>query len=178
MNPETHESLLLRRLAVAMTENPRSTIKELAEAVGISKATLHRFCGTRENLELMLIEASRKSLDHIIDVAEKDFDNYQAGLRELIQAHYQNREYHVFSSSNQACMTDDYWFAYLKAIDAFFLKGQKKGTFRLELGVSFLSESFISILCGIIDAERRGRIASMGAEAMIENLFLTGALEQ
>ena len=40
MNTTTNEEQLLKHLAVAIVEKPRSTIKELAESVEISKATL------------------------------------------------------------------------------------------------------------------------------------------
>lgn len=41
---------LLKALADAIVVHPLATLKELAEAAGVSKATLHRFCGTRDNL--------------------------------------------------------------------------------------------------------------------------------
>lgn len=178
MNVETHESQLLKNLAIAITKNPRGTTKDLAEAVGISKATLHRFCGTRENLEQMLVEEFRKSLDYIIEIAEKDFSDYKEGLRELIKVHYESKEFLVFTCGIQSSIENEYWLPYLKAIDVFFLKGQKKGAFRIELGVSVLSELFISILCGLIDAESRGRIASQGVEEIFESFFISGASER
>ena len=63
MNTTTNEEQLLKHLAVAIVEKPRSTIKELAESVEISKATLHRFCGTRENLQQILTEKSSETLE-------------------------------------------------------------------------------------------------------------------
>ncbi|ENU1226764.1 AsnC family protein [Providencia rettgeri] len=33
---------LLRKLAKAMVEQPRATVKDLAEAIGVSRGTLHR----------------------------------------------------------------------------------------------------------------------------------------
>ena len=72
---------------------------------------------------------------------------------------------------------NEYWVPYMKAIDSFFLNGQKKGSFKIDFNVSVLSELFISIICGMIDAERRGRIASSGIEEVFEKFFLYGALE-
>lgn len=42
----SHDERLIKALAVAIVDRPRATLKELAEAAGVSKATLHRFCGT------------------------------------------------------------------------------------------------------------------------------------
>ncbi len=50
----SHDERLIKALAVAIVDHPRATLKELAEAAGVSKATLHRFCGTRDNLVQML----------------------------------------------------------------------------------------------------------------------------
>ena len=41
----SHDERLIKALAVAIVDRPRATLKELAEAAGVSKATLHRFCG-------------------------------------------------------------------------------------------------------------------------------------
>ena len=58
INEEKH----LKNLAAAVVENPRSTLKEIAETVGISIATLHRSYGTRENLENLLITKASEAL--------------------------------------------------------------------------------------------------------------------
>lgn len=54
MHPTPHDERLLKALAHAIVVHPRATLKELAETAGVSKATLHRFCGTRDNLVTML----------------------------------------------------------------------------------------------------------------------------
>lgn len=92
-----NENNLLKLLAVAIIDSPRSTIKELAEASGISKATLHRFCGTRKNLELMLNKKASEVIENILKVINAE-------------------------------VTD--------------------------------TEIFVSLICGMINGERRGRIAS------------------
>ena len=64
----------------------------------------------------------------------------------------------------------------MKAIDAFFLEGQRKGFFKIDFSVQALSELFMATICGMIDAERRGRIAPSCIEDTIEKFFLNGAL--
>lgn len=50
---------LLKALAVALVDHPAGTLKDIAQAAGVSKATLNRFCGTRANLiEMLLNHAS------------------------------------------------------------------------------------------------------------------------
>ncbi len=71
---------------------------------------------------------------------------------------------------------NEYWDSYMKAIDSFFLNGQKTDTLKIDFNVSVLSELFISVICGMIDVEGRKRIASNGIEVLAK-FFLYGALE-
>jgi TetR/AcrR family transcriptional regulator, mexCD-oprJ operon repressor len=175
VNTNTNEDKLLKLLAVAVVENPRSTIKELAESAGISKATLHRLYGIRENLEKMLTQKAGEALDNIIATAEKDFDDYMDGMSQLIRAHLDNHELLRMTCSLQSSIEDD-WSPYLKAIDTFFLKTQKQGAFRIDFSAQVLSEFFVSSICGMIDAQRRGRVASSGLPETFEDFFLHGVL--
>jgi TetR/AcrR family transcriptional repressor of mexCD-oprJ operon len=170
----TDESELLKRLATALVDKPRSTIKELAEALGMSKATLHRFCGTRENLEAMIASKAQEALLRIIVITQHDFPDYKVGLTEIIAVHYQEYELLRLQFSLQACADEAVWTPYMKAVDAFFLKGQKQGAFRIDFSVAFLSEVFIASICGLIDAERRGRVAKSGMAEAFEDFFLKG----
>lgn len=178
MDLNTHDEQLLKKLASAIIENPRATTKELAEMVGISKATLHRFCGTRENLVQMITTESEKALHKIIAVANAKVDDYETALNELIKVHFDNEEYLVFTCGVQSSLENKFWGDYSKSLDHFFLNGQKHGAFRIELSVPLLSELFIASICGAIDAQQRGRIASFGMQEGILNFYLNGARKQ
>lgn len=176
MNSTMNESQLLKLLAISIVDNPRSTIKELAGSVGISKATLHRFCKTRENLDAMLKEKACLALKTLIQVADKDYDDYLEGLTKLTEAHNENKEYLRFicgikNNEHEACCQP-----YYKSIDAFFLRGQKAGAFKFEFGIKVLTEIYVMVTCGMIDSERRGRVAPYGISEILLNLFLNGIL--
>ncbi|ENT4349318.1 transcriptional regulator, partial [Pseudomonas aeruginosa] len=49
------------------------------------------------------------------------------------------------------------------------------GVFRIDIGAPALTEIFSSLIFGLVDAERRGRIARAGMAALIEQFFLNGA---
>ena len=142
MNFTNNDDQLLRKLAVAITENPRGTSKELAEAVGISKATLHRFCGTRENLDKMLTEKSYYALKEIIETAEAEFDDYKEGIRKLIDVHFKNNEFLRYVVMIPSLMEQENWQPYLNAIDSFFLRGQKNGVFKIDFLSRLLDNKF------------------------------------
>ncbi|HBJ1646783.1 winged helix-turn-helix domain-containing protein [Clostridium botulinum] len=178
MSSATNDNKLLKDIAVVIVENPRSNMKDLAESVGISKATLHRLYGTRENLESILMKKASESVEDIISICERDFNDYSEGIRLLIQSHYENKEFLTFICGYQYCVEDKYWSNYFKAIDKFFLNGQKSGEVRIDVSVSALTELFIASFSGMIDAERRGRVASSSMLETLENFFLYGSLNK
>ncbi len=63
---------LLKALAVALVDHPAGTLKDIAQAAGVSKATLNRFCGTRANLIEMLLNHASDLMNHMI--AEADLE--------------------------------------------------------------------------------------------------------
>lgn len=168
------EQDLMKKIAVAMSENPRSTIKEIAESVGVSKATLHRFCGTRENLENMLMQRAELAGLDLTKSAEKEYDDYISGLKELITAHYKEYEILRWGFSFQNNCQGEKYEPYLKALNSFFLRGQKQGAFRIDFSIEFLSTMFTSSIYGLIDAERKGRLAKVGTLESFEDFFLRG----
>lgn len=168
------ENDLIKRIAVAMSENPRSTIKELAESAGVSKATLHRFCGTRKNLENIIMQRAKIAMIDLTKSAEKEYDDYITGLKELIVAHYKEYEILRWGFSLQKNCQEEKYEPYLKALNSFFLKGQKQGAFRIDFSSEFLSTMFTSSIYGIIEAERKGRIAKVGTSELFEDFFLRG----
>jgi TetR/AcrR family transcriptional repressor of mexCD-oprJ operon len=177
MRTNTHDETLLKKLAAALSANPRATTQALANAAGISRATFNRFCGSRENLMEMITQQAELSLQEIIHLAKQDITDYKAALAQLLDAHFQNEEYLVFSFGSQCNLENPFWENYLSALDLFFQNGQKASIFKLNFTSQMLTELFLSVMCGMIDAKHRGRIAAAGIEAHIASFFLNGAEE-
>jgi TetR/AcrR family transcriptional repressor of mexCD-oprJ operon len=178
MSINTHDEQLLKKLAVAMTGNPRATTQDLAEAAGISRATFNRFCGSRENLVEMVAKQAENTLQEIVNLAKKEVSDYATAILELIEAHFDNQEYLIFACGAQNNLENAYWNHYLKALDTFFLNGQKAGVFRLDLSNQMLAELFVSMISGMIDAKYRGRVAASGIENKMSIFFMNGAAER
>lgn len=92
----SHDERLIKALAVAIVDHPRATLKELAEAAGVSKATLHRFCGTRDNLVQMLEGHGETVLNQIIQACDLEHAEPLEALQRLIKEHLTHRELLVF----------------------------------------------------------------------------------
>jgi TetR/AcrR family transcriptional repressor of mexCD-oprJ operon len=178
MSNNTHDEQLLKKLVAAMTANPRATTQELAAAAGISRATFNRFCGTREKLVEMIMAQAEQSFQAIIELAGKEVADYPTAVSNLIAAHFENQEYLVFVCQAQNILENTYWDSYLEALDDFFLRGQKAGAFQLDYPNQMLTEMFLSMICGMIDASCRGRVATSGMENKMLTFLLNGILEK
>lgn len=177
MNSISEDNKLLKKLSVAIVDNPRGTTKELAEAAGISKATFHRTYGTRDNLENILMEKASEAVKNIISITEMNFKDYKEGVRILLKAHYENKEFLTFVCGYQLGTEDEYWNNYFKSLDSFFLNGQKSGVFKIDFSVPALTEIFVASFSGMIEAERKGRVGSSYMLDNLENILLYGLLK-
>ncbi|MFJ4142885.1 TetR/AcrR family transcriptional regulator [Pseudomonas sp. NPDC089734] len=172
---------LLKALAVALVDHPAGTFKDIAQAAGVSKATLNRFCGTRNNLIEILLNHGCVLMNKVIEQADLEQAAPLEALDRLIDGHLTHREILVFlcfqwrpDSLDESC-GGSRWIPYSDALDAFFLRGQREGVFRIDISAPVLTETFASLLFGLVDAERRGRVARAGMAPLLMQFFLQGA---
>jgi len=163
-------------LAVAFVESPRANLKELANAAGVSKATLYRFCQTREELFTLLIEHSIAMTNQAVNNAGLVDRPVPEALHALIDNHYSHRELTSFlimygKEAQEKMRLQQDWS---RKLDEFFLRGQNEGFFRIDISSSELSEVFIAMVVGLIDSERQGRIAKNKVKEIIKSAFLEG----
>lgn len=141
----SNDEKLLKALAVAIVDRPRATLKDLAEAAGVSKATLHRFCGTRDSLVERLMNHSQAALNQVIEDADLQVADVAQALRNLIENHLRHRELLVFMifqyrpDSLDPDKDGARWIAYTDALDSFFLRGQQEGYFRIDITAELLA---------------------------------------
>lgn len=176
-HPENRE--MLASLALALVDQPRASLQELARAIGVSKATLYRFCPTRDRLIERLMAYGVQAISEAIAIAELDRDSPIEALKRLIENSLKHRELILFMSNYwekttapDLCSAAD-WDA---ALDGFFLRGQQQGVFRIDIAAPALTEIWSSLVIGLLEAERRGRVARVGLTALMETAFLNGTL--
>lgn len=174
-----HEKLLVA-LALAMVDQPRATLQELAKAVGVSKATLYRFCQTRDQLVLRLMSHCALVMKKALADSRLDTAPPREALRNLIEQNLAHKELTAFLIYNwkpdneQQPDIMNNWSGYQESMDAFFLRGQREGAFRVDITAAALTELFISVLTCMVDAERRGRVARLGIASVVEQVMLHG----
>ena len=181
MDPIPQDERLIRALARGIVDRPRATLKDLAEAAGVSKATLHRFCGTRDNLVQILEAHGEAALNQVVNSIDLSSADPLATFRSLISEHLEHREllaFLLFQYRSDTVGTggeSDRWLSYINALDAFFLYGQRLGAFRIDITAAIFSELFTTMIFAMVDAERRGRAASAHSINVLEQMFLHGA---
>ncbi|MFC2974127.1 TetR/AcrR family transcriptional regulator [Azotobacter bryophylli] len=172
---------LLKALATGLVVRPRATLKELAEAAGVSKATLHRLYGTRDNLVDMLMCHTSKVMAQIIEEADLQTAEPVVALRMLIDGHLAHRELMLFLMFMYRPDSLDWveegspWKSLVDALDAFFLRGQQLGAFRVDVGAPVLTDLLGALIWGMVDSERLGRAAPARSATVLEQMFLYGA---
>lgn len=174
--PPSLPGKLVNTLYAAAALRPRASMGELAALAGISRATLHRYCGTRDNLDSQLEQHAKGTLLQILDNSDTlALTEPLAALRQLIHAHLAQGELIAFLASRypvHMSVQHDLQF-YLERLDGLFLNGQRQGVFRTDVTAALLTEMFVSLLHGAVDARQRGR-APRESATMLENAFLQG----
>ena len=167
----------LAALSVALVNSPRANLQELAQSIGISKATLYRFCRTRDELIERLGNHSVEVLNQTIELIDLNADPIEM-LQTLTERFLERREVSSFLTYywvEVAKTVEGHLSVWERSLDAFFLNGQQRGVFRLDISAQALTETWTSVMVGLIEAERRGRVARAGLSSLTNQLFLEGA---
>lgn len=180
MAEEETNNTLLNSLALALVEYPRASLQELSCAVGVSKATLYRFCRTRENLIERLLQRSIEAYQEAIRDADLDTAEPREGIRKLLENYYANKELTIFIiqywqpalAENGACVETQ------GILDKFFLRGQQEGVFRIDISSVAMTECCQGLFSALIDAELRGRVPRIKVIDIIETMLLEGVCTQ
>jgi len=172
---------LVSALYTAVALRPGASMGELAALAGISRATLHRYCGTRDNLDNQLWQHARAALLRILGNIDQPGMQPLAALARLIREHLAQGELIAFLTSRYLVHMStqgqtDLQF-YLERLDGFFFNGQQRGVFRVDITAALLTEMFVSLLQGTVDARLRGRVPRECSQ-MLESVFLRGIAAQ
>ncbi len=169
---------LLRAAADFLGRRPNATQDEIAAAVGVSRATLHRYFSGRialsEALEDLAIDEMRKVLNSV----QLHEGSATDALRRLVSACQPVSPYLalLYSQSQEldAEETQDAWLEVDTEITSLFQRGQRDGDFRPDLTAAWLTEVFYSLVAGTAWAIRAGRVAGLDIDRLITDLMLNG----
>lgn len=172
---------LLLQLAVALVHRPRANLQELAKAVGVSKATLYRFCPTREALIERLLDEATAAVGRAIANCNLEQAPVDAAFKALVAGFLESKEltqfliFHFRPEFLNESNPDRRWLDIQKTCDDFFLRCQQEGMLRIDISAVALNEIFFGIATSLVESESRGRVPRAGMAELIERMFLQGA---
>lgn len=173
-----NQDRLLRAAAAFLGRRPNATQDEIAAALGISRATLHRYFAGRaaliEALEQLALSQVRTAFD---SVRWREGPAAQA-LQRLVSACEPVSGYlTLLYTHSQEFDIEELklgWAEIDAEIKYLFLRGQRDGEFRPDLTANWLTEAFYNLVAGAGWSIRSGRAAPSDFTAMITDLLLRG----
>ncbi|MDP7706892.1 NB-ARC domain-containing protein [Mycobacterium sp. TY815] len=170
---------LLRAAADFLSRRPNATQDEIAVAVGVSRATLHRHFAGREALLEALDRLAITQLREALDASRWHEGEPTDALRRLVQACEPVASYvallYARNEAAQYRQSRAGWDEISTEIEEFFLRGQQAGVFRPDVTAVWLTEAFYSLVSGAGWSIKLGRAASRDFTTMITELLLHGA---
>lgn len=191
---------LLDEAARLLTRRPTASMDDIARAVGISRATLHRQFAGRDALVRALEELGIRRLTAVLDAVDVDgagggvdgaegradgpdeAENPEQVVRRLIAEVQPLAPFLGFLiTENQlfepGAMSPG-WRRLDERIGALFRRGQEEGVFRIDLSDAWLTEAFYALVTASAWAVQDGRVAARDRARLPAELLLGGALRR
>lgn len=173
------EPKLGRALAVTLAEQPKITLQELANAAGVSRATLYRLAATREELLGLLDEYSMSCVKKVFEQARLNDGTAREALKRLIAAHIEQREFCAYLiSRTTGCEKRREamdWSDVEQLLLQLFMRGQQTGEFRIDLPAAWMADMFGYFILALCEGESKGRVPRASMAQYFESFFLFGA---
>ncbi|WP_018653339.1 TetR/AcrR family transcriptional regulator [Actinomadura flavalba] len=170
----------------ALNAEPAASTGRIAELIGISRATLHRYFATREALLHALGDRAVTRWERSLDAAgvetaaaTGDPARLAATLRALLHAYTADAEEHGFALTDHFVLALPDLVARATVLEdrevAFYTACQRAGVLRADLPVRWIAGAVYGLLVTARDGARNGDVAPRDLPGLVVDTFLTGA---
>ncbi|GAB3206045.1 TetR/AcrR family transcriptional regulator [Marinactinospora thermotolerans] len=168
---------LLRAAADHLARRPNATQDEIAKAIGISRATLHRHFAGRRELLAAVEESAVTRMDEALRAARLEEGTATQALHRLTTACEPVAPFLALlytQGQDIPEQTHPGWEDIDERILELFRRGQRSGEFTPDLSAAWLTEAFYSLVAGAAWSVQSGRVAARDFQHMITDLLLHG----
>ncbi|WP_028925267.1 TetR/AcrR family transcriptional regulator [Pseudonocardia acaciae] len=175
----TSREHVLHAAATLLSRRPTASMAEVAEAAGISRATLHRLVPGRDQLVRELAgHALEAAIKAVADAEPERGEAVDAAHRVVVALAPIADLYAFLSGENQLDEAgpelDARWEELDERIVRLFRRGQESGAFRVDLSAEWMSECLSALLVGAGYAVRMGRLASGDVVRVVTTCLVDG----
>jgi AcrR family transcriptional regulator len=173
---------VLRAAAALLSRKSTATMDEVAQAAGISRATLHRHFAGRDALVRALEALGIAECEAALDAARPEEGAAADAERRLVAAiepaagllAFLYTDNQLFEGGDQ----NEGWARLDARLAALFRRGQESGEFRVDLSPVWLTEALYGLVGSAAWAISDGRVARKDFTHLIVELLLGGAIRR
>jgi AcrR family transcriptional regulator len=169
---------VLRAAADFLGRRPNATQDEIATAVGVSRATLHRYFAGRAALLEALDTYALTHLRAALESSRWREGSATDALRRLVAACEPVSGYltllYAQSQDFDANQPKAAWAEIDAEVRELFLRGQREGEFRPDLNAFWLTEAFFNLMAGAAWVVQVGGAGRREFAGMVSDLLLNG----
>lgn len=167
---------LLAKLAGALADNPGSTMKELAEATGISKASLHRIYTNKENICTLIVQKNKNIFQQLCAIMQEAEPDWLGALQASIDLLVDNSPF-VRCLGRDIFWTDvmeAVWEVFDQEITKFFCKGKEAGIVKSDFSSTDMNDLFIGLVTGMIESMSMRQSSPQTVKRIVYEALLGG----
>lgn len=173
----------IRALAEALARQPGASMEQLAQAIGVSRATLHRHMSSRHDLVKAIGEYASDTCLRTFQSLQMDDGPPEQVLIRLIETLTPDAALYLFlrhnlSTLDQLDALKQDWDEHRQTLVKFFQRGQEDGVFRVDLPAQWLVDALGALLSSAAESVHEGRLARTQVNAVIATLMLEGIRRQ
>ena len=167
--------LPLRELAEALVLQPHASMEQLAQSIGVSRATLHRMVASRDELLAQVNALAYASCVATFARIGLDTAPVEAALPALVQAIQPDANlFLLLQQQGRTCRDpavlqrlEQDWAAQRGRLEAFFRRGQQAGSIRPDLPPAWLVDVLAALINTATESMHQGRIPAKQFEQLI-----------